>query len=183
MTDHLTEERRSWNMSRIKGNNTKPEVQLRSLLHRAGYRFTVNAPNNKKLPGRPDIVLPRYKTIIFVHGCFWHRHPGCNQATTPKTRTQFWQNKFAKNVVRDKRNIEELKSLGWNVIVVWECELKRFPPPPRLRRDMERGLKGLILLRQGYGGQESLKQLLARGKATPLLAAEEQSEYSTQRRG
>jgi len=156
MTDHLTEARRSWNMAQIKGKDTKPEIQLRSLLHRAGYRFTVNAPNNKKLPGRPDIILPRYRTIIFVHGCFWHRHAGCKQATTPKTRTEFWQDKFARNVARDKRNIEQLKDLGWNVIVVWECEVKRLK---RLK-----GLKGL-------------KQLRVSGEAAPLLAAEEQGEY------
>jgi len=169
MTDHLTEERRSWNMSRIKGRNTKPEIQLRSLLHQAGYRFTVNATNNRKLPGRPDIVLPKYKTIIFVHGCFWHRHEGCKEATTPKSHTAFWKDKFAKNVARDKSNIEELKALGWNVIVVWECEIKRLKTL--------NALNALILLRQDYGGQEVLKALETSRDAIPLLAAEEEGEY------
>jgi DNA mismatch endonuclease (patch repair protein) len=122
--DHLTPEKRSWNMSRIKGKDTKPELLVRSLLHQAGYRFTVNGPKNKKLPGKPDIVLPKYKTVIFVHGCFWHRHPGCKGTTTPKTRTEWWLAKFDRNVSNDRKNQEALKEMGWNVIVIWECELK-----------------------------------------------------------
>jgi DNA mismatch endonuclease (patch repair protein) len=122
--DHLTPEKRSWNMSRIKGKDTKPELLVRSLLHQAGYRFTVNGPKNKKLPGKPDIVLPKYKTVIFVHGCFWHRHPDCKGTTTPKTRTEWWQAKFDRNVSNDRKNQEALKEMGWNVIVIWECELK-----------------------------------------------------------
>ena len=102
--DHLTPERRSWNMSRIRNKNTKPEILVRSLLHRMGYRFTVNAPNNRKLPGKPDIVLPKYKAIIFVHGCFWHRHKGCKETTTPKSRTEWWQAKFDGNLARDRKN-------------------------------------------------------------------------------
>ena len=123
MIDTLTPEHRSWNMSRIRGKDTKPECIVRSLLHRAGYRFTVNGPKNKKLPGHPDIVLPKYNTVIFVHGCFWHRH-GCKGTTTPKTRTEWWQAKFDRNVDNDKRNIRRLRSLGWQVTVVWECQLK-----------------------------------------------------------
>ncbi|MDF7807495.1 very short patch repair endonuclease [Pontiellaceae bacterium B12219] len=123
--DHLTPEKRSWNMSRIKGKNTKPEMLVRSLLHQAGYRFTVNGPKNKKLPGKPDIVLPRYKTVIFVHGCFWHRHPGCKGTTTPKTRTEWWQAKFDRNVSNDRKNQKTLREMGWTVIVIWECELKK----------------------------------------------------------
>jgi DNA mismatch endonuclease (patch repair protein) len=176
MTDHLTEERRSWNMSRIKGKDTKPEIQLRSLLHRAGYRFTVNAPNNKKLPGRPDIVLPRYKTIIFVHGCFWHRHPGCNQSTTPKTRTGFWQDKFAKNVARDKSNISALKNLGWNVIVVWECEIRSSKvrecesSKVKDQDDVMRAIKRRL-------DPKTAAYISAPSK--PLLAAEDEGEYRT----
>ncbi|MBU0676720.1 MAG: very short patch repair endonuclease [Verrucomicrobia bacterium] len=94
MVDHLTPEKRSWNMSRIRGKNTKPELIVRSLLHRMGYRFTVNGPLNKKLPGKPDIVLPKYRTVIFVHGCFWHRHRGCKGSTTPSTRREFWKEKL-----------------------------------------------------------------------------------------
>lgn len=121
MADTLTSERRSWNMSRIRGRNTGPEMRLRSLLHRAGFRFRLHA---KQLPGRPDVVLPRYRTAIFVHGCFWHRHPGCRSATTPSTRREFWQEKFDGNVSRDARNRAALEAAGWTVLTVWECELK-----------------------------------------------------------
>jgi len=121
VTDRISKEHRSWNMSRIKGKNTKPELLLRKLLHRAGFRFRIHAP---KLPGKPDIVLPRHSTAIFVHGCFWHRHPDCSKATTPKTRTEFWQQKFRRTVERDKEKEAELRKLGWQVIVVWECEIR-----------------------------------------------------------
>lgn len=121
MVDTISEERRSWNMSRIKGRNTGPELRLRSLLHRAGFRFRLHA---KDLPGKPDIVLPKYRTAIFVHGCFWHRHEGCRNATTPSTRTEFWQDKFNGNVERDRRNRAALETAGWTVITVWECDLK-----------------------------------------------------------
>lgn len=122
MVDILTKEKRSWNMSRIKGKNTKPELLLRSLLHRNGFRFRLH---DKKLPGKPDIVLPRYKTVIFVNGCFWHRHSGCKYAYTPKSRQEFWSKKFESTVKRDKEKEDKLRRKGWNVIVVWECELKR----------------------------------------------------------
>lgn len=121
MADTITSERRSWNMSRIRGRNTGPELRLRSLLHRAGFRFRLHA---KTLPGRPDIVLPKYRTAIFVHGCFWHRHSGCRNATTPSTRAEFWQEKFDGNVRRDARNRADLEAAGWTVMTVWECELK-----------------------------------------------------------
>ncbi len=111
-------------MSRVPSKHTKPERLARSLLHSLGYRFTVNGPKNKCLPGRPDIVLPKHRAVIFVHGCFWHRHPGCKTATTPKTNQSYWQPKFARNVERDSRNAEDLESLDWQVIVIWECELK-----------------------------------------------------------
>lgn len=108
-------------MSRIKGRNTGPEMRLRSLLHCAGFRFRLHV---KDLPGKPDIVLPRYRAVIFVHGCFWHRHEGCRNATTPSTRTEFWQAKFDSNVRRDKRDRAALETAGWTVFTVWECELK-----------------------------------------------------------
>lgn len=108
-------------MSQIKGRNTGPELRLRSLLHRAGFRFRLHA---KDLPGKPDFVLPKYRTAIFVHGCFWHRHEGCRNATTPSTRTKFWQAKFDGNVERDRRNSAALEAAGWTVITVWECDLK-----------------------------------------------------------
>ena len=119
--DTLTKEKRSWNMSRIKSKDTKPEMQVRSALHRAGYRFRLHV---KDLPGKPDIVLPKYKTVIFVHGCFWHRHKGCPEASMPSTNQDFWKEKFRQNVKRDKKGQAALKRLGWKVIVIWECELK-----------------------------------------------------------
>ena len=119
--DTLTSEKRSWNMSRIRGANTKPELTVRSMLHRMGYRFRIS---NKTLPGRPDIVLPKYRAVIFVHGCFWHRHQGCKYAYTPKSRLDFWGQKFEGNVMRDKNNLSLLKKIGWLPIVVWECEIK-----------------------------------------------------------
>lgn len=119
--DRLTKEHRSWNMSRIKGRNTKPEVCVRSVLHQMGYRFRLH---RKDLPGKPDIVLPKYQTVVFVHGCFWHRHPGCQYAYTPKSRVRFWTMKFKRNVERHTEVEEQLTQLGWRVVVVWECETK-----------------------------------------------------------
>jgi len=118
--DKLTPEKRSWNMSRIKSKDTAPESIVRPFLHRNVFRFRLHV---KDLPGKPDIVLPKYKTVIEVRGCYWHRHEGCKDATTPSTNTEFWQKKFAENVARDKRSEQDLKALGWNVIVVWECEV------------------------------------------------------------
>lgn len=124
MTDSLTPEKRSWNMSRIKGKNTSPELVLRSLLHKAGFRYRLHP---KKLPGKPDIVLLRYKTAIFVNGCFWHRHTDCRFAYTPKSRQEFWQEKFKATVLRDQEKKKLLLADGWNVLTVWECELKKNP--------------------------------------------------------
>lgn len=121
-TDHLSPAERSKLMSRIRGANTTPEKKLRSLLHKAGFRFRLHV---KDLPGKPDIVLPKHKTVIFVHGCFWHGHT-CNKGTTrPKTRAEFWEKKIRSNIERDCRNYDELTNLGWKVLVVWECELKK----------------------------------------------------------
>lgn len=122
MSDKLTSEKRSWNMSRIKGKDTKIEVEVRKYLFSKGYRFR---KNDKRYPGKPDIVLPKYHVAIFVHGCFWHRHEGCKDATTPKTRTEFWLEKFDKNVKNDRIKQEKLRKLGWKVIVIWECEIKK----------------------------------------------------------
>ena len=124
--DRLSKEHRSWNMSRIKGKDTKPELAVRSLLHCMGYRFRLH---RKDLPGKPDIVLPKYKTVIFVHGCFWHRHPGCLYAYNPKSRVEFWEKKFARTVERDREVAQSLRKLGWRVLIVWECELRE---PQRL---------------------------------------------------
>jgi len=120
VTDTLSEEKRSWNMSRIRGKDTKPEIAVRSLLHRLGYRFRLHVRN---LPGTPDIVLPKYRTVVLVHGCFWHRHPCCRFAYTPKSRVSFWTEKFRRNTERDQEIERELVSLGWNVVTVWECEV------------------------------------------------------------
>jgi DNA mismatch endonuclease (patch repair protein) len=107
-------------MSRIRGRDTKPEIVLRKLLHARGLRYRLHRPD---LPGRPDLVLARHKAVVFVHGCFWHRHQECNIATTPKSNTEFWVGKFERNVARDRRNIRALQDLGWRVYVAWECEL------------------------------------------------------------
>jgi DNA mismatch endonuclease, patch repair protein len=106
-------------MSRIKCRNTRPEVLVRSYLHHMGFRFRLHVRN---LPGRPDIVLPKYGTVIQVHGCFWHRHPSCSMAYMPRSRTTFWRDKFAGNVARDRRQREKLEALGWRVVTIWECE-------------------------------------------------------------
>lgn len=119
--DIMSKEKRSWIMSRIRDRDTKPEKRVRSLLHGMGYRFRLH---RKDIPGRPDIVMPKYATVVFVHGCFWHRHRGCKYAYQPKSRVEFWKEKFRKNVERDKRKTRELKRLGWRVLIVWECELE-----------------------------------------------------------
>lgn len=113
---------RSYNMSQIKGKNTKPELLVRKYLFSQGFRYRVNV---RSLPGTQDIVLKKYKTAIFINGCFWHGHEGCKYFVWPKTREAFWKEKINKNIRRDAQNIEKLKADGWNVIVIWECELKK----------------------------------------------------------
>jgi len=122
MADHLTPEKRSWNMSQIHATDTAIEVKVRKELFRRGFRYRKNV---KVLPGKPDIVLPKYRTVIFVHGCFWHRHQGCKDATMPKSRTEFWQEKFNRNVANDIKHQSELEALGWQVITIWECEVNK----------------------------------------------------------
>jgi len=112
---------RSYNMSRIKSKNTKPEILVRKFLFAKGFRYRVN---DKKLPGKPDIVLPKYKTVIFVNGCFWHGHDGCKYFVVPKTRTDWWLDKINKNKAKDNDNIQKLMDEGWQALVVWECDLK-----------------------------------------------------------
>lgn len=121
MADVHTKAQRSYNMSRIKGKDTKPEMLLRKFLHANGFRYSLH---KKELPGRPDIVLTKYKTIIFVHGCFWHGHDNCKYFKIPQTRTQWWTDKINRNKANDEKSIKALKKLGWKVIVVWECKLK-----------------------------------------------------------
>lgn len=131
--DTLTTKRRSWNMSRIHSRDTTPECVVRSLLHKAGFRFRLHV---KALPGSPDLVLPRYGCAILVHGCFWHRHPGCRYSSNPKSKVAFWRNKFAANVARDRLVRLQLRRLGWRVLVVWECET-RHPETLTLRLSRE----------------------------------------------
>ncbi len=140
MADVFTPEKRSAVMALIRGRDTRPELALRSLLHRAGYRFTVRGPGNRRLPGKPDLVLPKYHTVIFVHGCFWHGHAQCRAFRLPKSRAEWWRSKIAGNQARDLRSGEALHQLGWRVVVVWECELKTEAARLRL---MER-LPGLL---------------------------------------
>ena len=121
MADIHTKAQRSFNMSRIKGKDTKPELVVRSVVHRLGYRFRLH---RKDLPGKPDIVLPRHKKIIFVHGCFWHMHNCKKGRVKPATRAKFWEDKRTGNKKRDRRNIRALKKLGWDVLVVWECQVR-----------------------------------------------------------
>ena len=121
MADHLTPQERSRNMSRVKGRDTKPELLVRSIVHRLGYRFRLHG---KKLPGRPDVVLPRHRKVIFVHGCFWHGHPSCRRAARPSTNREFWDKKIEGNIARDAANIEALQQEGWKVLVLWQCGMK-----------------------------------------------------------
>lgn len=121
MADIKTKEARSYNMSRIRGKNTRPEEMVRKYLFSHGFRYRKNDP---KLPGSPDIVLPKYRTVIFVNGCFWHGHEGCKYFVWPKNNADFWKQKIQCNIERDARKIHELQTKGWKVLVVWECELK-----------------------------------------------------------
>lgn len=108
-------------MSRVGSKNTSPEMRVRRLAHAMGLRFRLH---RKDLPGKPDLAFPKYRAVVFVHGCFWHRHPDCPKASTPKSRTEFWNAKFASNIERDRRNEEALRALGWRVFTIWECEAK-----------------------------------------------------------
>lgn len=122
MADSISPEKRSWNMGRIRSTDTSVEMKVRKYLFSQGFRYRKNV---KTLPGKPDIVMPKYQTVIFIHGCFWHRHPNCKRATMPKTRTDYWEEKFARNVKNDALHIQQLTQLGWRVIVLWECEINK----------------------------------------------------------
>lgn len=121
MTDKLTPEQRRRCMSSIRSTNTKPEIIVRKFLFKEGFRYRLHT---KKLPGSPDIVLAKYKTVIFINGCFWHGHKGCKKAELPLTRTDWWQKKINTNIKRDQNNYMQLKALGWHIIIIWECQLK-----------------------------------------------------------
>ena len=122
MADKISKEARSANMSKIRSKNTKPEKYVRSFLHFSGLRFRLDKP---KLPGKPDIILRKYMTVVFVDGCFWHRHEGCKYSTSPKTRKEFWENKFKNNIKRDAVVNLEYESLPWRVIRIWQCEINQ----------------------------------------------------------
>ena len=121
MADDRSPAMRSQNMSRIRSRDTSPELRVRSLIHRAGYRYRLHV---KEMPGKPDIVMSRYRTVIFVNGCFWHRHPNCRYASTPKTNVDYWQRKFERNVARDRTAHDELARDGWKILVIWECQTR-----------------------------------------------------------
>lgn len=120
MADHVDRRKRSEMMRAVKSKNTSTEMIVRSAAHRLGLRFRLHRAD---LPGKPDLVFPRWKTVVFVHGCFWHRHKGCKKASLPKTNVEFWTSKFARNVERDLKNIKDLKSLGWGVLTIWQCQI------------------------------------------------------------
>jgi DNA mismatch endonuclease, patch repair protein len=122
MADIYSGKKRSDIMSTVRSRDTRPEMVVRKRLHARGFRFRLHRSD---LPGSPDLVLPRYRAAVFVHGCFWHRHPGCRRATLPSTRSEWWQSKLSKNVERDKKAIARLRDMGWNVHVLWECEIRR----------------------------------------------------------
>ena len=121
MADIVSRSKRKEMMSKVKQRHTKPEIAVRKLLHRLGYRFRLHS---KKLPGTPDIILPKYKTVIFVHGCFWHQHEECRKARRPTSNVEFWNEKLDKNIERDKRKESELKDSDWKVLTIWDCEIK-----------------------------------------------------------
>ncbi|MCP4221020.1 MAG: DNA mismatch endonuclease Vsr [bacterium] len=120
--DVFDKEKRSNIMSRVKGKNTKPEMRVRSLVHQMGYRFRLH---RKNLPGKPDLVFPRHKKIILVHGCFWHGHDGCPKSSRPSTNIEFWQKKLDGNISRDRLNLQKMREAGWQVLVIWECQTKK----------------------------------------------------------
>ena len=121
MTGHVSPEQRSRIMSRVRSKDTLPELRVRSQMHRAGYRYRLHV---SEMPGKPDIVMPRHRTVVFVNGCFWHQHPGCRRASTPTTNADFWQRKLERNVARDKNNHTALRRDGWTVRIVWECQTR-----------------------------------------------------------
>lgn len=122
MDDLLSHKKRSLIMAQIKSKNTRPEVVVRKFLHSKGFRYRLHV---KSLPGKPDIVLSKFKTAIFIHGCFWHQHPGCPVSHRPKTNTEYWETKFYKNAIRDEKAQKELVMMGWRFIIIWECDIKR----------------------------------------------------------
>lgn len=136
MADVHTPQQRRFNMQQVRSKNTKPEMLVRKFLHAQGFRYKLH---DKKLPGKPDLVLPKYKTVIFIHGCFWHGHANCKYFTIPKTRTQWWTDKIITNKANDEKAIKALKKKGWKIITVWECKLK----PAKVEKTLTSLLKKL----------------------------------------
>ena len=171
MSDTLSQTQRSYNMSRIRGKNTKPEILVRKGLHARGFRFRLH---NKKLPGSPDIVLPKYGVAIMVNGCFWHGHKGCRYATKPKTNVEFWEIKIARNRHRDEVTNAHLEALGWHVITVWECELRgKSIVASRLDALAEE-------IREAGVAKSKLKELYKRNRAESKMALREMMERQAQ---
>jgi DNA mismatch endonuclease, patch repair protein len=155
--DPLGAKARSLLMARVRQRDTGPEQIVRSILHNLGLRFTVSGPSNRSLPSRPDIVLPRWRTVVLVHGCFWHRHPGCRLATTPANRAEFWAQKFRANVSRDRRQRRALQKAGWRVVTVWECETRR---PGRLAKRLLRSFSSASYGIPAFGREKHLRAKL-----------------------
>ena len=171
MLDKLTPSQRHCCMSRIRGKNTKPEILVRKGLHARGFRFRLH---NKKLPGSPDVVLPKYGVAIMVNGCFWHGHKGCRYATKPKTNVEFWETKIARNRHRDEVTNAHLEALGWHVITVWECELRgKSIVASRLDALAEE-------IREAGVAKSKLKELYKRNRAESKMALREMMERQAQ---
>mgnify|MGYP003494217418 FL=1 len=171
MSDVLTSFQRHQCMSRIRGKNTKPEILVRKSLHARGFRFRLH---NNKLPGSPDIVLPKYGVAIMVNGCFWHGHKGCRYATKPKSNVEFWETKIVRNRHRDEVTNAHLEALGWHVITVWECEL---------RGKAEAASKLDVLaeeIREAGAAKSKLKELYKRNRAESKMALKEMMERQAQ---
>lgn len=171
MPDILTPQQRHSNMAAIHGKNTKPEVMVRKWLWSHGYRYRLNHP---RLPGKPDIVMRKYRTCIFVNGCFWHGHEGCPYYTVPKTNTDFWDNKVRRNRERDLKVQHELAAMGWHSITIWECELK-----PVKREDT---LESLVYTLNKIFLQDRTVKRYEIPEEEPMMAAEEMERYNNRRR-
>ena len=163
MTDIVNAANRSEIMSRIKGRNTTPELVVRRIAHGLGFRFRLH---RRDLPGSPDMVFPQYRTVVFVHGCFWHRHDGCRYAYRPKSRIQFWRKKFEENVARDARNEMALRDLGWRVLVIWECETRDYGAV-RARLLAHLGRRGLASAGDGGSGSADRRRSPSRTDLSP----------------
>ncbi|MBX7221977.1 MAG: DNA mismatch endonuclease Vsr [Blastocatellia bacterium] len=151
MPDRITPSQRSQAMSKVRGKDTGIEKTVRSTLHRMGFRFRKNVSS---LPGHPDIVLPKYQAVVFVHGCFWHQHPGCPKSRRPASNVDFWNSKLTANQVRDRRNIDDLEKTGWRVFIIWECEIRSHNPLMKIVEGIvngqENNLKKQTLTRDGF---------------------------------